>query len=326
MNKRAQELVGLIHSTFLLAGRPTSTNKREGYSSGSVVLNYIMTGNENVAFVKGRIYEIFGPEGSGKTTLTLHLIAQAQAKGGVAAFIDVEHALDPVYARSIGVKDDELIISQPDSGEQALVVAEDAITKGADVVVIDSVAALVPQAELEGQIGDSHIGLQARLMSQALRKLTGLVSRKGAILIFTNQIRMKIGVVFGSPETTSGGNALKFYASVRIDVRSHRLDKIVLGGAKKKDAISEEEGGLILVKVVKNKLYPPFKSTKIKIVYGKGIDFTYSVLSFASVFGVVTDLTSKTYKYKGKEHKITGVGDDELKAIYKEAKAIMAKS
>lgn len=321
--KKVQELLKLVDdAVFLIGQRPTKT-KRDGFSSGSLVYNYILTGDEKIGYVRGRIYELFGPEGSGKTTLTLHAAAQVQMKEGVVAFVDVEHALDPEYAQQIGVKLDELMVAQPDSGEQALETVERLITNGANLVVVDSVAALVPRAELEGQIGDSHVGLQARLMSQALRRLAHLVEKKKAILMFTNQLRMKVGIVFGSPETTSGGMALKFYASVRVDVRSHRMDKIKTLAGKKAAVVAEEEGGLVGVKIVKNKLYPPFKSAKLKIVYGQGIDFAYDVLSYASIAGVVSDLTAKTYNYKGKQKNIAGVDNEILKTIYKEAKAAM---
>lgn len=230
---------------------------------------------------KGRIVEIFGPESSGKTTLTLHIIAEAQKKGGTCAFIDAEHALDPAYAKKLGVNIDELVISQPDTGEQALEIADTLVRSGAiDVLVIDSVAALVPKAEIEGEMGDSHMGLQARLMSQALRKLTASVSKTNCLIIFINQIRMKIGVMFGSPETTTGGNALKFYASVRIDIRR-------IGSIKDKEDVT---GSQTRVKVVKNKVAPPFKVVEFDIMYGSGISKTGEIIDL----GVKLDLVEKS--------------------------------
>jgi recombination protein RecA len=227
---------------------------------------------------RGRIIEIFGPESSGKTTLALHVIAQAQKNGGIAAFIDAEHALDPNYARKLGVKVEELLISQPDSGEQALEIADTLVRSGAiDVLVVDSVAALTPKAELEGEMGDSLPGLQARLMSQAMRKLTGSISKSKAMVIFINQIRMKIGVMYGSPETTTGGNALKFYSSVRLDIRR-------IGAIKEREEVI---GNQTRVKVVKNKLAPPFRQVEFDIMYGEGISKTGELLDLGVKSGVV---------------------------------------
>ena len=227
---------------------------------------------------RGRVVEIYGPESSGKTTLALHCIAEAQKKGGICAFIDAEHALDPIYARKLGVNVDDLLISQPDTGEQALEIADTLVRSGAiDVLVIDSVAALVPRAELEGEMGDSQPGLQARLMSQALRKLTASISRSNTMVIFINQIRMKIGVMYGSPETTTGGNALKFYASVRLDIRR-------IGAIKERD---EVVGNQTRVKVVKNKLAPPFKQVEFDIMYGEGISKMGELIDLGVKAGVV---------------------------------------
>ena len=227
---------------------------------------------------RGRIIEVFGPESSGKTTLALHVVAQAQKNGGIAAFVDAEHALDPTYAKKLGVKVDELLISQPDSGEQALEIADTLVRSGAiDVLVVDSVAALTPKAELEGEMGDALPGLQARLMSQAMRKLTGSISKSKAMVIFINQIRMKIGVMYGSPETTTGGNALKFYSSVRLDIRR-------IGAIKEREEVI---GNQTRVKVVKNKLAPPFRQVEFDIMYGEGISKTGELLDLGVKSGVV---------------------------------------
>ncbi|MCF7913706.1 MAG: recombinase RecA [Spirochaetaceae bacterium] len=245
--------------------------------SGSILLDAALGVG---GYPRGRVIEIYGPESSGKTTLALHAIAEAQKTGGIAAFIDAEHALDPVYARNLGVNTDELWVSQPDTGEQALEIAESLVRSGAvDIIVVDSVAALTPQAEIEGEMGDSHMGLQARLMSQALRKLTGTISKSGTSLVFINQIRMKIGVMFGNPETTTGGRALKFYSSVRIEVR--RIETISKGA-------DEAIGNRVRVKVVKNKVAPPFKKVELEIIFGKGVSATASLLDAALRFELIS--------------------------------------
>jgi len=254
---------------------------------------------------RGRIIEIFGPEGSGKTTLTCSIIANAQKLGGVAAFIDAEHALDVTYARKIGVDTDNLLISQPDTGEQALEIAEVLIRSGAiDVVVIDSVAALVPAAEIEGEMGESHVGLQARLMSQALRKLAGAVSKSKTCMIFTNQIRMKIGVLYGNPETTSGGTALKFYATVRLDIR--RIGQIKVG--------DEVIGSLTRAKVVKNKVAPPFRQAEFEIIYGEGISFESDLIEL----GVASGILSKTGSWYSYGDERLGQGKDNTRIFLKQ--------
>src|SRR3974390_1504842 len=256
-------------------------------------------------YPRGRIIEIYGPESSGKTTLTLHAIAQVQKAGGVAAFIDAEHALDPTYARKLGVKTDELLVNQPDYGEQALEIADMLVRSNAvDIIVIDSVAALVPKAEIEGDMGDSHVGLQARLMSQALRKLTSTVARSNCLLVFINQIRMKIGVMFGSPETTTGGNALKLYASVRLDIRR-------IGSIKRGEEIIGNE---TKVKVVKNKVSPPFKEAEFDILYGAGISREGEIIDLG-VIAKVVDKSGAWYAYQGEK---IGQGKDNAREFLKE--------
>jgi recombination protein RecA len=253
---------------------------------------------------RGRVIEIYGPESSGKTTLALHIVAEAQKAGGIGAYIDAEHALDLAYAKKLGVKTDDLLISQPDHGEQALEIAETLVRSGAvDVLVVDSVAALVPKAEIEGEMGDAHMGLQARLMSQALRKLTATISRSQTVVIFINQIRMKIGVMFGNPETTTGGNALKFYASVRMDIRR-------IGALKEADAVV---GGRTRVKVVKNKMAPPFKEAEFDILYGTGISLEGELTDIGSDMGIV-EKSGAWYSFNGDR---IGQGRDSAKEFLK---------
>src|SRR6202171_1994660 len=254
---------------------------------------------------RGRVIEIFGPESSGKTTLTLAIIASAQSNGGTAAFVDAEHALDPVYAEKLGVKVNDLLVSQPDTGEQALEITDMLVRSGAvDVVVVDSVAALTPKAEIEGEMGDQHMGLQARLMSQALRKLTGNIKRSNTLVIFINQIRMKIGVMFGNPETTTGGNALKFYASVRLDIRR-------IGSIKKGDEVIGNE---TKVKVVKNKVSPPFKTAEFDILYGQGISREGEIIDMG-VEAKVLEKSGSWYAYNGEK---IGQGKDNAREFLKE--------
>ena len=261
---------------------------------------------------RGRVVEIYGPESSGKTTLALHVVASAQKQGGVCAFIDAEHALDVSYARKLGVATDDLLVSQPDYGEQALEIADMLVNSGAiSVIVVDSVAALTPRAELEGEMGDSHMGLQARLMSQALRKLTATISKSQTMIVFINQLRMKIGVMFGSPETTTGGNALKFYASVRLDIRR-------IGAIKQGDKML---GNRTRVKVVKNKLAPPFREVEFDIMYGEGISAQGDVLDLGVAHGVV-DKSGAWYSYQGER---IGQGRENAKTFLKEQTEIMER-
>jgi len=286
----------------------TTTVDVELISSGALSLDLALGGG----YPKGRIIEIYGPESSGKTTLTLHAIAEIQKRGGTAAFIDAEHALDPSYARRVGVDTDNLLVSQPDNGEQALEIVETLVRSSAvDLVVVDSVAALVPQAEIEGEMGDSHMGLQARLMSQALRKLTGIINKSNTIVIFINQIRMKIGVMFGNPETTTGGNALKFYASVRLDIR--RTGQIKSG--------EEIIGNRTKVKVVKNKIAPPFRAAEFDIMYNEGISKTGDVLDLAVLHGIVGK-SGAWFDYK--DAKI-GQGREASKQYLAENKEVLAE-
>lgn len=263
--------------SLMKLGTSTDASGVEVVPSGSILLDEALGVG---GYPKGRIIEMYGPESSGKTTLALHAIAEAQKMGGIAAFIDAEHALDPVYAKNLGVNIDELWVSQPDTGEQALEIAESLVRSGAvDIIVVDSVAALTPQAEIEGDMGDSHMGLQARLMSQALRKLTAIIGKSKCILVFINQIRMKIGVMFGNPETTTGGNALKFYSSIRLEIR--RIESIDAKGA------DEAVGNRVRVKIVKNKVAPPFRKVELDIYFGKGVSAMSSLLDGAVKYGLI---------------------------------------
>lgn len=276
--------------------------------TGSVSLDIALGGG----IPKGRIIEIYGPESSGKTTLTLHAIAEIQKQGGVAAFIDAEHALDPAYAKRLGVDVEKLLVSQPDSGEQSLEIVETLVRSNAvDIVVVDSVAALVPQAEIEGDMGDSHMGLQARLMSQALRKLTGIISRSKCTVVFINQLRMKIGVMFGNPETTTGGNALKFYASVRMDIR--RTSQIKVG----EDVI----GNRVRVKIVKNKIAPPFRQAEFDIMYNQGISAEGDILDLATEKRIV-EKSGAWFSYEGANF---AQGREAAKQYLKDNPKIMAE-
>ncbi len=281
----------------------------EAISSGSLGLDIALGVG---GYPKGRIIEIYGPESSGKTTLTLHAIAEAQKKGGVCAFVDAEHALDVNYARKLGVRTEDLLISQPDTGEQALEIAEMLVRSNAiDLVVVDSVAALVPKAEIEGEMGDSHVGLQARLMSQALRKLTGTISRSGTSVIFINQLRMKIGVMFGSPETTTGGNALKFYASVRLDIRR-------IGSIKNGETVT---GNRTRVKVVKNKMAPPFREVEFDIFYGQGVSKDGEIIDLGVDMGII-EKSGSWLSYKGQK---IGQGRDNARTYFAENPEVMAE-
>ena len=283
-------------------GDPASQINVETTPTGSLSLD-VALGLGGIP--KGRIIEIYGPESSGKTTVTLHMIAEVQKRGGIAGFIDAEHALDPSYARNIGVDIDNLYISQPDCGEQALEIAETMVRSGAiDIVVVDSVAALVPKAEIEGDMGDSHVGLQARLMSQALRKLTAVISKSNCTVIFINQLREKVGVMYGNPETTTGGNALKFYSSVRLDVR--RKEQLLVNG--------EAVGNRTKVKVVKNKIAPPFKEAEFDIMFGEGISREGDILDIAANLGIVSK-SGAWYAYEGEK---IGQGRENAKQLLRD--------
>jgi recombination protein RecA len=295
--------------SIMKLGQKDSAVEIEAISTGSLSLDLALGIG---GLPKGRIIEIYGPESSGKTTLALHVIAEAQKKGGTCAFVDAEHALDPGYARKLGVNLDDLLISQPDAGEQALEIADTLVRSGAiDVLVVDSVAALTPRAELEGEMGDSHMGLQARLMSQALRKLTASVARSNTLIIFINQIRMKIGVMFGNPETTTGGNALKFYASVRLDIR--RIGQIKNG----EDVV----GNQTRVKVVKNKVAPPFKVVEFDIVYGEGVSKTGELLDL----GVKANIVEKSGSWFSYDGERIGQGRENAKTFLKTNPDVAAK-
>ncbi len=310
--KAAQEAVSAIKEKF---GEGSIMRLGEGHK---MIIEAIPTGCLSLDIAlgvggvpKGRIIEIYGPESSGKTTLSQHIIAETQKLGGIAAFVDAEHAFDPEYAKKIGVRVEDMLISQPDNGEQALDIVDTLVRSNAvDVIVVDSVAALTPKAEIEGEMGDSHMGLQARLMSQALRKLTGIISKSNTCLIFINQIRMKIGVMFGNPETTTGGNALKFYCSIRIDVR--RAAQIKQG-----DVII---GNRVKAKIVKNKVAPPFRITEFDIMYNEGISIAGDVLDTAVVYNVV-DKSGNSYIFEGAR---LGVGRETAKKFLKDNPPVLA--
>ena len=313
-NKALDAAVGQIERAFgkgsiMRLGQRESAVQADAVSSGSIGLD-IALGIGGLP--RGRVVEIYGPEASGKTTLALHVVAEAQKKGGTCAFIDAEHALDPAYAHKLGVNVDDLLISQPDAGEQALEITDTLVRSGAiSVLVIDSVAALVPRAELEGEMGDVHVGLQARLMSQALRKLTASVARSNTMVVFINQIRIKIGVMFGNPETTTGGNALKFYSSVRLEIRR-------IGAIKDHD---EVVGNQTRVKVVKNKLAPPFKMVEFDIMYGEGISKTGELINL----GVKADIVEKSGSWFSYKSERIGQGRENAKLFLKEHADVAAE-
>jgi len=295
--------------TVMKLGDPSAQMNVETIPTGSLSLD-IALGLGGIP--KGRIVEIYGPESSGKTTVTLHMIAEVQKRGGIAGFIDAEHALDPVYAKNIGVDIDNLYISQPDNGEQAMEIAETMVRSGAiDIVVVDSVAALVPKAEIDGDMGDSHVGLQARLMSQALRKLTAVSSKSNCTVVFINQLREKIGIMFGNPETTTGGRALKFYSSVRLDVR--RIESLKQGG--------EVIGNRTRVKVVKNKIAPPFKEAEFDIMFGEGISMVGDILDLAASIDVIVK-SGAWYAYEGNK---IGQGRENAKQYLKDNPQVCAE-
>ena len=310
-SKALEAAIGQIEKAFgkgsvMKLGQRESVVDVQAISTGSLGLDIALGIG---GFPKGRIIEVYGPESSGKTTLALHAVAEAQKQGGNCAFVDAEHALDPIYAKKLGVDLDELLISQPDAGEQALEIADTLVRSGAiDVLVVDSVAALVPRAELEGEMGDTHVGLQARLMSQALRKLTSSISRSNCLVIFINQIRLKIGVMFGNPETTTGGNALKFYASVRLDIRR-------IGAIKDRD---EVVGNQTRVKVVKNKVAAPFRTVEFDIMYGEGISKTGELLDLGVAAGLV-EKAGAWFSYNGQR---IGQGRENSKNFLTENPAI----
>lgn len=311
-DKALQQALDQIQRQFgkgaiMKLGEAGPVSNIEVISSGSVSLDFA-TGVGG--YPKGRIIEIYGPESSGKTTLTIHAIAECQKNGGQAAFIDAEHALDPVYAKNLGVNVDDLLVSQPDTGEQALEICEMLARSGAiDIIVIDSVAALVPKAEIQGEMGDSHVGLQARLMSQALRKIAGAVNKSNTCVIFINQLREKIGIMFGNPETTTGGRALKFYSSMRLDVR--RIDSIKKG--------EEVYGNRTRVKIVKNKVAPPFRKAEFDIMYGTGISLSGDILDMAAEIGII-EKAGSWYSYKGER---IGQGRENVKAFLEDNPKVM---